>query len=95
MVVSVVTQGLSDDCNSFVIDRHAIWLRVSRVGHAYAFHESTDGSWWHLVRHFGFAGSDDVAVGFLAQSPLGEQCTARFAEIRFLRETLLNLRDGS
>jgi uncharacterized protein len=95
MVISVVTQRASDDCNSFVIDRHAVWLRVSRIGQAYAFHASTDGSWWHLVRHFAFAETGDLAVGFQAQSPLGEQCTARFADIRFLRTTLLDLRDGS
>jgi uncharacterized protein len=94
MLVSVVTRGVSDDCNSFVVDRNGIWLRISRIGHAYAFHFSSDGSWWSLVRHFAFAEGDNLAVGFQAQSPLGEQCTARFTRIRFLRSSLTDLRNG-
>ena len=53
MIVSVVTRGLSDDANSFPVDASAVWLRVARRGPAYAFHASTDGVQWHLVRHFG------------------------------------------
>ena len=44
MVVSVVTRGLSDDCNSFVVDGATVWLRIARVGSAFAFHASTDGA---------------------------------------------------
>ena len=52
MVVSVVTRGVSDDCNSFVVDGASVWLRVARVGSAFAFHASTDGSNWSFIRHF-------------------------------------------
>ena len=31
MVVSVVTRGVSDDANAFVVDGRTVWLRVSRV----------------------------------------------------------------
>ncbi len=43
-VVSVVTRGESDDCDSVPIDAHATWMRVSRLGRAFAFHHSVDGS---------------------------------------------------
>ena len=43
MVVSVVTRGVSDDANAFVVDGGQVWLRISRHGTAYAFHASEDG----------------------------------------------------
>ena len=58
MVVSVVTRGVSDDCNSFVVDDESVWLRIARVGPAYAFHASTDGSNWSFIRHFALQGAD-------------------------------------
>jgi uncharacterized protein len=52
MIVSVVTIGRSDDANGFTVDGSAVWLRISGLRGAYAFHASTDGQWWHLIRHF-------------------------------------------
>lgn len=80
MVVSVVTRERSDDCNSSVVHADHIWLRVARIGEAYAFHSSSDGERWDFVRHFHLAG--DVQVGFEAQSPTGEGCEATFTSIR-------------
>jgi hypothetical protein len=94
MVVSVVTRGTSDDANGFVVDGNAVWLRVARMGSAFAFHASTDGAEWKLIRHFTL-GEVEPAVGFEAQSPTGEGCDVRFDEIHFERRTLRGLRDGS
>ena len=44
--VTVVTRESSDDCNSFEVDGHTLWLRITRSGAAWAFHASTDGAWW-------------------------------------------------
>ena len=52
MVVSVVTNGVSDDCNSVPLGRRDIFLRVTRLGKAFAFHYSEDGLVWHMVRYF-------------------------------------------
>ena len=81
-VVSVVTRGLSDDCNSYPVEGNSTWLRIARRGGAFAFHSSTDGESWQLVRHFALAPAAEIAVGFLAQSPEGEGCTATFDSIR-------------
>ncbi len=94
MVVSVVTKGRSDDANAFTVDGPSVWLRVSARHGAYAFHASTDGDWWHLVRHFALD-SVSASVGFEVQSPLGEGCRATFVDIRYQRSTLEDLRDGS
>ena len=92
-VVSVVTRGVSDDCNSWTLDEPAAWLRIARIGDAYAFHASRDGSRWDLVRHFRLEAAS-VSAGFEAQSPLGEGCTARFSEIAFTASTLGDIRSG-
>jgi regulation of enolase protein 1 (concanavalin A-like superfamily) len=93
-VVSVVTRGLSDDCNSYPVEGNSTWLRVGRQGAAYAFHSSTDGVTWQLVRHFALPNAAEVGAGFLAQSPEGEGCTATFDAIDFRRELLSDLRSG-
>jgi regulation of enolase protein 1 (concanavalin A-like superfamily) len=96
MVVSVVTRGVSDDANAFVVPERSVWLRVSRVDRAYAYHASTDARTWRLVRVFSLGDSlTDHKVGFEAQSPTGEGCTVTFDEIHFTAQRLTDLRDGS
>ena len=95
MIVSVVTRGASDDANGFAVAGDEVWLRIARMGRAFAFHASADGEAWSLVRHFTLG--DDVVpeVGFEAQSPTGEGCEVRFDDIRFEPHRLAGLRDGS
>ena len=96
MVVSVVTLGVSDDANSFVVGERTVWLRVSRVGRVYAYHASTDGVDWALVRVFSLG--DAVAehrVGLEVQSPTGQGCRVRFSDVTVVDERLADLRDGS
>lgn len=92
-IVSVVTDGTSDDCTSGVT-APAMWLRVARIGAACAFHASADGGHWDFVRHFRLPGEGVFEIGFVAQSPLGDGCTATFSEIRFSETTLADLRSG-
>jgi regulation of enolase protein 1 (concanavalin A-like superfamily) len=94
MIVSVVNRRSSDDANGFVVDGRTVWLRISRLGRAFAFHASTDGELWSFVRYFDL-GAEAMLVGFEAQSPLGEGCTATFDEIAFRTQRLSDLRDGS
>ena len=96
MVVSVVTRGVSDDANAFVVEQRSLWMRVSRADGVYAYHASTDGKRWTLVRVFSLG--EEVAghrIGFEAQSPTGDGCTVTFDDIRFTGQRLDDLRDGS
>jgi regulation of enolase protein 1 (concanavalin A-like superfamily) len=96
MVVSVVCRGVADDANAFVVAGGSVWLRVSRVGSAFAYHASEDGTRWRLVRHFALdGGAAGVHLGFEAQSPTGDGCAVRFDEVRFAATRLADLRDGS
>ena len=95
-----MTRHHSDDCNSFEVDGATLWLRVTRIGSAWAFHACTDGEWWCLLRYFTLAGSDapaadQVKIGFLAQSPRGAGCAAVFDSVRYALGAPADLRDGS
>lgn len=95
MVVSVVNREVCDDANAFVAEGADVWLRISRVGRAFAFHASRDGERWSFVRVFSLGDPDRAQIGFAAQSPTGDGCDVRFDNVRFSGETLANLRDGS
>jgi uncharacterized protein len=94
-IVSVVTRGRSDDANAFTVETSAVWLRIASLSSAFAFHASTNGSAWRLIRHFSLGEGVEPAAGFLAQSPTGEGCIASFQEIALKRARLHHLRDGS
>ena len=93
-VVSVVTDGLSDDANAFAVTGDAAWLRISRLGPACALHARHDDEPWRFVRHFPLASTNGLRAGFLAQSPTGEGATARFEAIDFTSKRLADLRSG-
>jgi regulation of enolase protein 1 (concanavalin A-like superfamily) len=96
MVVSVVTRGVSDDANAFVVEGRTVWLRVSRVSHAFAYHASLDGNAWRMVRFFSIdASSRPAEIGFEVQSPTGDGCVVSFDDVCFTRQRLADLRDGS
>jgi len=94
MIVSVVTHGLSDDCNSAVIDGNTVFLREARMGDAFGLHYSLDGTYWHMVRYFTLGNVEHLWIGFEAQSPTGEGCTVIFSEITYLPDLLKEMRTG-
>lgn len=94
MIVSVVTRGVSDDCNSVEIEGSEVYLRMALTPQTIAFHYSRDGSCWHLVRYFGLGKLDNLRVGFSSQSPFGQQCTAVFSEISYRAGGLKDIRNG-
>jgi hypothetical protein len=62
----------------------------------YAFHASTDGETWQLVRVFQLGEALEAhLIGFEGQSPTGNGCTVTFGQIRFRQQRLADLRDGS
>jgi regulation of enolase protein 1 (concanavalin A-like superfamily) len=93
-IVSVVTRGASDDCNSVPIAGNSAHLRLAKLDQAYAFHYSPDGTRWSLIRYFTLGESPGVEIGFLAQSPTGMGCTARFREIIYRHAKLKDVRSG-
>lgn len=93
MIVSVVTKGTSDDCNSVAMTENSVYLRIAKIGQTCAFHFSSNGEFWHMVRYFGLEPTATKA-GFLAQSPTGNGCKVTFSEIEFVYKTLNDIRSG-
>ncbi len=94
MVVSVVTRGLSDDCNSTVIAGNSVYLRVARIAATFALHYSLDGAYWNMVRYFTLGSVQRLQVGFEAQSPIGQRCHVVFSEIAYRPDILKDMRSG-
>jgi regulation of enolase protein 1 (concanavalin A-like superfamily) len=94
MIVSVVTRGVSDDCNSAEIDSSEVYLRVARTPTTLAFHYSHDGHVWQFVRYFTLGTTGPLKVGFSAQSPTGTKCAAVFSEMDYRRGCLKDIRSG-
>jgi uncharacterized protein len=95
-IVSVITRGVSDDANCVVVpDPGQTWLRISRIGTAYALHYSSDGTWWSLARVFTLGPTESHRIGVTTQSPTGDGLTATFSEVTLRPATLGDLRDGS
>jgi regulation of enolase protein 1 (concanavalin A-like superfamily) len=90
-----VTRELSDDANGEVLEQPHAYLRISRLGQAFAFHTSQNGSHWQLFRHFGLdIGTDSVRLGLLVQSPTGDGCQTTFDDVRLEPTRLADLRSG-
>lgn len=94
MIVSVVTNGLSDDCNSVVVEGNQTWLRIMRRGDVLALQWSADGSSWHFVRYFTLRKLDGLRAGFSSQSPTGQGCSATFSRITYRPSGVEDVRSG-
>jgi uncharacterized protein len=92
--VSVVTRGTSDDANGPTFDLPALWLRVAHDLKVVAFHISTHGLRWDLLRLFALPGRVQ-AVDLIAQSPMGEGCSARIDQVALLPGCPTDMRDGT
>jgi uncharacterized protein len=82
-VVTVVTRGLSDDCNGELVNADHVYLAICRRKNEYSFHWSKDGKSWKLARHFSLESSDRMHVGFEVQTYPQTEFTGRFSEIVF------------
>ncbi|MDZ7801762.1 MAG: DUF1349 domain-containing protein [Trueperaceae bacterium] len=94
-VVSVVTRGSSDDANAWRVEGDAVWLRVAVRTREIAFHASTDGVRWDLVRHFALEAGAETRIGVSCQSPVGEGCETQFSGVRFREALLDDIRSGA
>lgn len=93
-VVSVVTNGVSDDANGSNIDGNTVWLQITRVGQSFAFHYSTDGSQFYMTRFFNLPVEERVKVGFVPQSLTGKGGDRIYSNFSLENKTVKNIRIG-
>ena len=94
-VVSVVTNGVSDDANGVEIKGNTVYLQIARKGDLFGLHYSLNGNDYKMVRFFKLPVKETVKVGFVAQSPTGEGGSCLFEDIQLHFEALKDLRKGS
>jgi regulation of enolase protein 1 (concanavalin A-like superfamily) len=82
-LVTVVTRGLSDDCNSMNVSGDLVYVRIAKSSRTYVFYFSTDGQNWQILRTFGLDTELPVRVGFESQSPAGPGAVASFSAITY------------
>jgi regulation of enolase protein 1 (concanavalin A-like superfamily) len=94
-VVTVVTDGRSDDCNHSAVPGRRCDLRLSLDGTSIALHFRTDRTAWQLARYRPSPFRSAPGIGLCAQSPEGSGVTARFADVTVERRAIDSLRDGT
>jgi uncharacterized protein len=96
LLTTVITRGVSDDANGPAVDpTHDVWLRISRVGKLYGFHDSPDGRIWALRRLFTLGDTTGHRVGFSIQSPNGDGLTGTVTSSQLVETELKDFGDGS
>jgi len=90
-LVTVVTRGLSDDCNSVPISGDTVHLQIAKSGPAYVFYYSSDGKKWEIVRVFSLGEGLKPKVGFESQSPAGQGTEVVFSEIHYTAKKIGNI----
>ena len=75
-VVSVVTNGSSDDANGELLLSSAAEIRITRREDVFGMHYREKGEKWRFVRAFGYALPKALSVGVHAQAPFYAGCSA-------------------
>jgi regulation of enolase protein 1 (concanavalin A-like superfamily) len=91
-IVSVVTRKFSDDCNSLTINKKFAFLAIIKNGKEIAFHYSTDGKSWELIRQFRLETENNINIGFAIHCSRGNGFSAKFSNIRYKSKVPDNLR---
>ncbi len=93
-VVTVMTNGTSDDSNGVNIDDNTVWLRLSRKGNVFAVHYSLDGETFLMSRLARIPMEPCIKVGIVAQSPLGDGGEMTFEHLTLEAKSLSDIRKG-
>jgi regulation of enolase protein 1 (concanavalin A-like superfamily) len=93
-VISIVTQGHSDDANGADLATPDVWLQVCRVGDTFGMHYALDGKNWRKVRRFRLPLPSAVRVGLASQSPGKTGTAVDFLWFSVEARTVANTRTG-
>ncbi len=86
-ITTTVTKQVGDDAHHGGREGSTVYLKVARRQLMYVFYTSHDGSTWQMVRNFSLPFATPVQVGFSAQSPIGEEFSAKFSDITYRATT--------
>lgn len=93
-IVTVRTNGTSDDNNHDAIRARSAWLRISSDTTSIGFYYSLDGKIWQLASVFRNDYPPHFWLRLSAQSPVGEANHVRFSQMRLTGESVRDFRAG-
>lgn len=93
-IVSVRTQGTSDDNNHDQIEAKAVYLKISSDTHTIASYYSLDKKEWHMVRLYRNYYPAQIYLGISSQCPQRGECTSRFEEVTLSHDNVGDFRMG-
>ena len=82
-VVSVVTNNVSDDCNSVALNQNFVFYKIAKAANVITLYFSADKKKWFLIRHLQYNTKGPLKLGFLAQSPTGPGNKVTFSDITY------------
>jgi regulation of enolase protein 1 (concanavalin A-like superfamily) len=94
-IVSVITNGTSDDSNGEkMLGIEKVYLQVIRRNDYWVLHYSLDRKEWKMVRYFRLSMGNTVKVGMEAQSPIGNGTKVVFTDFEVGNKEIINIRKG-
>jgi regulation of enolase protein 1 (concanavalin A-like superfamily) len=93
-VISVVTNGVSDDANGPNVSERRVWLQIARKGALFAAHYSLDGKQYDMIRICTLPCGETLWAGFVAQAPVGSGGWRWFEHPVIEQRTVEDIRRG-
>ncbi len=93
-IVTVKTNGFSDDNNHDVINAPSVYLKISSDTKVIGFYYSLDKELWQLVRIFKNEYPKKLKIGVGAQSPAGQGNKVIFEDLEFTNQSVKDFRMG-
>lgn len=94
-IVSVRTQGTSDDNNHEKITGTTVYLKLSSDTHTLASYYSLDRKEWHMVRLYQNYYPAQIWVGIASQCPKSGTCNSLFENIALQQTAVEDFRMGN
>lgn len=93
-VVSVRTQGTSDDNNHDKQEAETVYLKISSDTHTIASYYSVDKKEWHMVRLYRNYYPESISLGVASQCPQKGECTSRIEDLTLTHHNVGDFRIG-
>lgn len=93
-IVTVRTNGTSDDNNHQIISGKYVYMRLSSDGTTLGSYYSEDGKEWHMARLYKNDFPEKLLLGISSQSPKDDGHTCYFSEVSLVDRATTDFRNG-
>ena len=93
-IVSVRTQGTSDDNNHDKVEAQSVYLKISSDTRTIASYYSLDKKEWHMVRLYRNYYPSKIYLGVSSQCPQRGECVSRIEDVTLSHDNVGDFRMG-